>query len=181
MQYKYRQTVRGTISAAEIIAAYTEAFHIPWWRMVLSTLAALFGIGGIFRLADQYYQEMDEEAFEEFLKKDKTDLEKWVAEDFDCDDHEFRLHGAVHTDRYLAAMPIFITWVSWETTASWLSRIWQRLKRFVTGQRAGHAVMSYYKAGIVKIVEPQNDEIYQLKEFIRIYQVSDLRLDLLCG
>ena len=124
---------------------------------MLSTLATIFGIGGIFRLADATYREIDEGALGRFLEKDKTDLEQWVAEDFDCDDHEFRLHGAVHTDRYLAAMPIFITWVSW----------------IQDGQRVGHAVMSYYNDGVVKIVEPQNDDIYSVP--------SKYRLDLLCG
>ena len=172
-----RQSVRGTISAAEIIAAYQEAFNIPWWTLALSTLATALGIGGIFRLADEYYAEMDEEAFEQFLENDKTDLEQYKHLEFDCDDFEFRLHGAVHMDRYLAAMPIFITWVSWEIVSSpvkgFWGRVWQRFKHFVAGQRAGHAVKSYYCKGEVKIVEPQNDDIYAVP--------GSWRLDLLCG
>ena len=176
---RFRNTDRGTIQAAEIIAAYQEAFNIPWWRLLLSTLATALGIGGIFRLADASYREMTdagEQRLFALLEKDKTDLEHYVAEDFDCDDFTFRLMGAIHTDPELCAMPIFITWVSWLTAGSWVGRLWQRFKRFVTGDRAGHAVLSYYKTGIVcivKIAEPQNDGIYPVPE--------SWRLDLLCG
>lgn len=175
-QLRRRQKVRGAVNVADILTAYQEAFNIPWWRMLLSTLATTLGIGGIFRLADASYREMtdeDEQRFFEFLKKDKTDQEQYVAEDFDCDDFEFRLHGEVHKDLAFAAMPIFITWVSWEVTGNWFKRAWTRLKYFVTGARAGHAVKSYYKGGIVKIVEPQNDDVY--------YVPTNWRLDLLCG
>lgn len=141
-----RNTVRGTISTADIIIAYQEAFRIPLWKLVLDTIARLFGVGSIFQLADQYYQELDEELLFNFLEQDKTDLEKYVAEDFDCDDFTFRLYGLLHMDLRLAAMPIFITWVSWTKN----------------GQRYGHAVLSYYKDGEVHIIEPQNDEVYSV-------------------
>ena len=173
---RYRNKARGTVDATEIITAYQEAFNISWWSLLLSTIAQFLGIGGIFRLADASYREMteaDEQHFLIFLESDKTDLEKYVAEDFDCDDFTFRLYGELHKDPELAAMPIFITWVSWETPGSWFKRAWARLKAFVTGQRAGHAVLSYYKGAIVKYVEPQNDGIYSIPE--------RWRLDLLCG
>jgi hypothetical protein len=173
---KHRNTVRGTVNAADIIVAYQQAFNISEWRLLLSTLATALGVGGIFRLADASYLEMtdeDEQRLFDFLKKDKTDSEQYIAEDFDCDDFEFRLHGELHKDLDFAAMPIFITWVSWEITGSWLKRVWSRLKFFVAGQRVGHAVMSYYKDGKVKITEPQNDAVYNVP--------PDWSLDLLCG
>lgn len=160
MHFSYRKTDRGIVLAPEIIEAYRKAFNIPWWRMLLSSLATIFGIGGIFRLADASYQEMtneDEQYFLAFLEKDKTDLEKYVDSDFDCDDFEFRLMGEVHKDPKLVAKPIYITWVSWETPQG----------------RVGHAVKSYYKDGQIKIVEPQNDDIYNVP--------PAWRLDLLCG
>jgi len=168
-----RQKVRGGIGASEVIAAYQEAFNISPWRLLLDTIARAFGAGSIFQLADQSYAEVDEGVISEILDRDKTDLEQYKAEDFDCDDFAFCLMGVFHQDRRTAAMPIFITWVSWEIVGSWFKRVWLRIKSFVTGQRVGHAVLSYYKDGIVKIVEPQNDGIYPVPE--------DWRLDLLCG
>lgn len=168
-----RRKVRGTVNVADILTAYQEAFHISPWKLLLDTIARAFGAGSIFQLADQSYAEADEGVISEILDKDKTDLEQYKAEDFDCDDFAFRLMGAFHQDLRTAAMPIFITWVSWEVTGSWLKRVWTRLKSFVTGQRVGHAVLSYYKDGKVNIIEPQNDDIYPVPE--------GWRLDLLCG
>ena len=151
---KSRQTVRGAISAVEIIAAYQEAFNIPWWRLALDFIARLVGLGSIFQLADQYYREVDEELIRDILKADKTNLEQYQAEDFDCDDFAFRLMGVLHQNRDTAAMPIYITWI-----------------KFRDG--IGHALLSYYCKGEVKIVEPQNDDIYAVP--------GSWRLDLLCG
>ena len=142
-----RNTVRGTISAAEIITAYKKAFNMSWWQVLLSTLQ------GVFKLADQYYQVADESIILGILEKDKTDLEKYVAEDFDCDDFAFRLMGVFHQDKRTVAMPIFITWVSMP--------------------EGGHAVLSYYKNGKVHIIEPQNDEVY--------FVPKEWSLMLLCG
>ena len=178
-QERPRQTVRGGLSASEVITAYQEAFNIAWWRTIVDLLLRLFGFGGVFQLADASYRELDDDGEQRLLgllERDKTDLEEYKAEDFDCDDFTFRLMGEIHKDPVLCAMPIFITWVSWLTAGSWIGRLWQRFKRFVTGQRAGHAVISYYKTGvvsIVKIAEPQNDDIYPVPE--------GWRLDLLCG
>ena len=160
MNFRHRQTNRGTVSAADIIAAYQQAFNISWWRMLLSTVATILGIGGIFRLADASYREIDdagEQRFFMLLEKDKTDLEQYVVGDFDCDDFTFRLYGEIHKDLEFAAMPIYITWVSWDTPDG----------------RTGHAAISYYKDGVVKIVEPQNDDIYSVP--------IHWRLDMLCG
>lgn len=160
IRYRYRNTNRGKLTAGEIKQGYIKAFRIPRWRVLLSDVASLLGVGGIFRLADKTYREMtdeDEQRFLEFLETDKTDLEKWVAEDFDCDDFEFRLMGEVHKDKDFAAMPIFITWV----------RYWKG------GRRYGHAVKSYYKDGIVRIVQPQNDWVLDVP--------GSWRLNMLCG
>jgi len=157
---RYRQTDRGTVQAADIIAAYQAAFNIPWWRLLLSTLATALRVGGIFQLADASYREMtddEERRLYGFLEQDKTNLEYYVDGDFDCDDFGFRLHGALHIDLAFAAMPIFITWVSWETSEG----------------TVGHAVLTYYKAGKIKYIEPQNDIIKPIPE--------DWQLNLLCG
>ena len=148
-----RQSVRGTVSAAEIIAAYQEAFNIPWWKLTFDSIARLLGLGSIFQLADQYYQEIDEDLLFAVLDADKTDLEKYIAEDFDCDDFAFRLMGVLHQNRDTAAMPIFITWI-----------------KFADGM--GHALLSYYKDGEVKMIEPQNDTIHIVRKW---------ELWLLCG
>ena len=86
--FKRRQPNRGKVQAADIIATYREAFNIPWWRMLLSSLATLLGIGGIFRLADASYREITDAGelrFFMLLEKDKTDLEHYVVGDFDCE------------------------------------------------------------------------------------------------
>ena len=70
-----------------------------------------------------------------------------------CDDFAFRLMGVFHQDRRTAAMPIFITWV-------------------MTPQ-GGHAVLSYYVAGVVRIIEPQTDAIFPVP--------GGWELILLCG
>ena len=149
---RYRNTVRGTISSATIMEAYQKAFGMSWWELLLSSFQ------GVFRFADQYYQETDEGLILEVLRQDKTDLEKYVAEDFDCDDFTFRLYGIFHMNPLTAAMPIFITWVSMP--------------------QGGHAVLSYYKAvtttmGYVNIIEPQNDDVY--------FVPKEWSLMLLCG
>ena len=148
MYIRERDKYKGSIWAAEIIAAYQKAFNIPWWRMAISTIATALGVGGIFRLADMTYEEMtdeDEEYFIcDFLAKDLTDLETYVNVKFDCDNFEARLMGLIQCDLKLAAKPIYSTWVEY----------WEN------GIRKGHALLSYYKAGVVRTVEPQNDKVY---------------------
>lgn len=160
MIFRHRNTNRGTVQVADIIAAYRVAFNITWWRLALSTVATALGIGGIFRFADASYKEIDdagEQRFFALLAKDKTDLEQYVEGDFDCDDFVFRLYGEIHKDLELAAMPIKITWVSWETPEG----------------RRGHATITYCKNGVVKVAEPQDDAIYEVP--------IHWRLDMLCG
>lgn len=148
-----RQTVRGKIGAAEVIAAYQRAFDIPSWKLGLDSIARLLGLGSIFQLADQYYQEVDEDLIRDILLADKTNLEQYQAEDFDCDDFAFRLMGVLHQNRNTAAMPIFITWIKLD-------------------DGAGHALLSYYKDGKVKMIEPQTDVIHIVQKW---------ELWLLCG
>ena len=147
---RYRQTNRGTLPAAEIVLAYQQAFNIPWWRMLLSGLATLLHIGGIFQITDEFYEVMTDELeqyFLAFLAKDKTDLELYIDVKFDCDDFHFRLMGAIHMDKKLVALPIFETSVEWTTN----------------DKRIGHALLSYVKNGKVHMVEPQSDEVYPPK------------------
>lgn len=142
MKIKLRKVNRGTIGAADIITAYANAFGLPWWRILIDSALRLFHFGGVFQVTDQTYQETDEAVIKEILEKDKTDLEKYLAEDFDCDDFSFRLMGVFHQDLRTAAMPIFLTNV-------------------MTSQ-GGHAVLSYYHEGKVNIIEPQKDWIYNV-------------------
>jgi hypothetical protein len=143
-----RKKIRAGISSSDIISAYQKAFGMSWWQSLL----AMFQ--GVFKLADQTYQETDDNLIWEILKQDKTDLEKYKAEDFDCDDFAFRLMGVFHQNLRTAAMPIFIAWVG-------------------LPDGYGHAVISYYCSGFVHIIEPQNDDIYVVP--------SNWSLLLLCG
>jgi len=157
---QFRRRNRGDLTYQEIKRAYIKAFHIPPWRVVLSDIATLLSVGGIFRFADATYRAMtdqDEQRLFAFLERDETNLERYQHPDFDCDDFEFRLHGALHQDRDFAAMPIFILWVSWALEVG----------------RAGHALGTYYKDGEVKTIEPQNDKVGLPHDY--------WRLDLLCG
>lgn len=85
MKIRLRNTNRGTISAAEIITAYQEAFGLPWWRIAVDMVLRLLHLGGVFQLADATYQEADEALIKQILDEDKTNLEKYIAEDFDCE------------------------------------------------------------------------------------------------
>ena len=143
-----RKTIRAGVNSADIVTAYQEAFHMSWWQSLLSLFQ------GVFKMADQDYNEADEGLIRSILEQDKTELEQYQAEEFDCDDFAFRLMGVFHQDLRTAAMPIFITWVGMP-------------------DGFGHAVLSYYIDGIVKIIEPQNDDIYSVP--------SEWSLLLLCG
>ena len=132
------QPREGTIFAGDIIAAYKEAFNMSWWQLLLSTL------NGTFKMADPYYQEVDEEILAEILEKDLTDRVIYILHDRDCDDSTFELMGAFHKDSRACTYPIFITWVEWVQD----------------GQRYGHAVISYYHKGVVYIIEPQSDRVF---------------------
>ena len=143
-----RKTIRAGVNSTDIVTAYQEAFHMSWWQSLL----AMFQ--GVFKMADQDYNEADEGLIRSILEQDKTELEQYQAEEFDCDDFAFRLMGVFHQDLRTAAMPIFITWVGMP-------------------DGFGHAVLSYYIEGIVKIIEPQNDDIYSVP--------SEWSLLLLCG
>ena len=140
-----RKVKQGQISNTEILQAYQAAFGVTWWQ-------TLFGLVD-FELADQTYVAADVEKIEAILAKDMIEQEEYHAEEFDCDDFAFALMGAFHHNRDTAAMPIFITWVN--------------------TPRGGHAVISYYHEGVVKIIEPQNDKIFDIPK--------DWSLMMICG
>ena len=140
----------GTIYSGDIILAYKEAFRMSWWQSFLS----LFGT---FKMADAYYHEADESVIKEVLAKDLTDRKEYITETFDCDDFAFQLMGVFHKHETACAYPIFITWVEW----------------YEDNQRYGHAVLSYFIGGMVKIIEPQNDSVFSVPE--------GWSLNLLCG
>ena len=129
------------IPSVEIEAAYREAFRLPfsfWWHIFR------FPRNDSIFLADACYMEADEELIQMILDADLGDREEYEAEEFDCDDFAFRLMGIFHQNRETAAMPIFITWVSWPGAA--------------------HAVLSYYYDDQVRIIEPQNDRVFPVPE-----------------
>lgn len=132
-----RRPNQGTIAAQEIISAYTKAFKIPWWKMLLP---GIFGVS--FQLADQTYNPVDWGKLSEILEIDRTENQEYVAEAYDCDDFAYRLMGAFHRDRETAGMAIFITWVK--------------------TPRGGHALLSFYYQGDVVMIESQTDEIFDV-------------------
>lgn len=157
---RFRTPHRGAITYQEVKRAYIKAFKISRWRVLLSDIATLLRVGGIFRFADATYRQItdaDERRLFAFLEEDQTDLQRYKHPDFDCDDYEFRLHGALHHDRDFAAMPIFITWVHWHADGMWY----------------GHAVKTYYKDGVITTIEPQTDYVFVVP--------AHWRLDLVCG
>lgn len=157
-----RDIDRGIIPAAKIEEAYRGVFHLQSQHLCLGKrlirkairLITGFVVGNPFHLADTYYEPVREGLIARILQEDKTNLEMYIAEDFDCDDFTFRLMGVFHQNTETAAMPIFITWV-------------------LTSPTVAHAVLSYYVDGKIKIIEPQSDGVYQVPE--------DWVLLLLCG
>lgn len=129
-----RKTPRAGVNSTDIIAAYQAAFNMSWWQFLLATLQ------GVFKMADQSYDEASVSLINEILEQDKTDLEKYKAEQFDCDDFAYRLMGVFHQDLRTAAMPIFIIWIG-------------------LPDGYGHALLSYYKDNKVYLIEPQTDGV----------------------
>lgn len=143
------------MTSAEIQSAYEKAFNVSlpglWTRLMYAFVGQDWD--SPFEFADAEYDEADEELIQMIVEADIGEQEEYEAEEFDCDDFAFSLMGTFHKDREAAAFPIFITWVS--------------------TPQGGHAVLSYYSEGEVKIIEPQNDEIFNVP--------SDWGLMLLCG
>lgn len=152
IRLKPGNTVKGEILYSDIESAYREAFgmsDVGW----LQWLQRVFGFASEFQFADAFYKEVDEELIEMILDADMGDREDYETEWYDCDDFTFNLMGVFHQNPETAAMPIFITWVSM--------------------LEGGHAVISYCKDGVVRIIEPQTDEIYDVPD--------EWKLMLLCG
>lgn len=143
MELKPRNTIRGDVPASEIQQAYIKAFKVSWW-------ARFFGITKV-ALADATYSELDITKVKEVLSEDWTEKQKYVAEQFDCDDFAFALMGAFHQNVYTAAMPIFITWIITE--------------------RGGHALISCYYKGSIILIEPQTDAFVVMPEGCRLMLV----------
>lgn len=145
------------ISRKEAKKTYIRAFGVPFWRILISDVASLMKVGGIFRLVDAQYRvitDADERRFLRLLETDRTDREKWVQDFHDCDDFAFRLFGVIHQDIDFAGMPFFILWVEWTDT-----------------KRHGHYVVSYIKDGKVNVVEPQDDNVMDVPRHWRLREV----------
>ncbi len=63
------------------------------WTEIEKLLKEAFGEKCTLFLVDGKYRIPTLENFNKFLKEDKTDLYKYVAEEMDCDDFSFRLMG----------------------------------------------------------------------------------------
>jgi hypothetical protein len=123
---------KGEIPASVIRQAYIKAFKVSWCERC-------FGHCSI-KLADETYRQVNLNQISQILKDNKTNEQKYIDNDYDCDDFTFQLMGTFHSNIDTAAMPIFICWVS--------------------TPNGGHAVISFYHNGEIFIIEPQTDEIY---------------------
>lgn len=65
------------------------------WTVIQKLLKEAFGEKCTLFLVDGKYRIPTLESFQKFLKEDKTDLFKYIPEEFDCDDFSFRLMGQV--------------------------------------------------------------------------------------
>ena len=65
------------------------------WTVIQSLLKKAFGEKCVLFLVDGKYRIPTLENFQKFLKEDKTDLFRYIPEEFDCDDFSFRLMGQV--------------------------------------------------------------------------------------
>lgn len=126
----------GAIPSEDIIEAYKKAFKI--------TTNMLNEKRTCFHISDESYKPIDMEKLKQFLKDDPCNLQEYNLHDYDCDDFSFALMGALHMNREMAACPFFITWAD--------------------TPKGGHAVLTFYYDGEVKIIEPQTDEIFDIPE-----------------
>lgn len=155
---KPRQTKRGLIHYSEIVRAYRRKFRISFFNEPIPG----FFIGRVFRFADEYYREANENTIGEVLRADLTDRQKWIRQLYDCDDFTFSGMGAFHHNGLTAAMPIFITWIlilpDWAVGSRW-RRAWYWLKVLIGVEKPiGHSLLSFYRDGEVQLIEVQTDE-----------------------
>ena len=149
------------ITAARVQRIYSNSMEPDVeWRLpakLFMMLANYFNMEvrvSPYFFADGKYDDVDESAIMAVVNSDRTDEVPYEAEFFDCDDFSYSLMGALHKDARTARMPVFLTWV-----------------RLADGFY--HAVVSYPIGDGVKIIEPQNDFIFDLPDC--------WKLNLLCG
>jgi len=144
MNIKGRIRNRGNISVSEIKQAYIRVFNIGLCQRKRVC----------FHLADETYDEADIDLIKQVITENQANKALYITEKKDCDNFAFALMGALRgVDDRTCAMPIFITWV-------------------LTPEN-GHAVLSFYYKGTVKIIEPQLDSVFEVPK--------EWRLLLLCG
>jgi len=93
-----------------------------------------------FHIADEHYHLANVETIKKVIKEDIGDTVTYISDDFDCDNYAFSLMGALNRNFETAKMPIFITWV--------------------LTPEGGHALLSFYDKGEIKMIEPQDDSIF---------------------
>lgn len=138
---------RGAIPSSEIEAAYRKVFNMSGGGLIsrLIRLIAKVAVSSPFYFADAYYQEANEDLIKQVILENQADKAQYITEKKDCDNFAFALMGALRgVDDRTCAMPIFITWV--------------------LIPQGGHAVLSYYKSGAVKVIEPQSDAIFNVPQ-----------------
>lgn len=111
---------------------------------ILTLLKAEFGEECHIYLSDIDYNTVTKQELQRFLKNDKTNYNKYVADVFDCDDFSYRLLGEITIGAW-CDIPFGILWVD--------------------TPNGGHAVNVFVdKSRSVWIVEPANDNIFKLPD-----------------
>ena len=126
----------GEISNADLHQVLKEKLKGVWW---------FFSKKPVIYLVDRKYQLTSKSEVERFLKNDKTNLEKYVADFHDCDDFSWTLLGAINAG-------------AWAGIA------------FGFAFSKTHAFNIFCDGKEVYIIEPQNDMIWKPKDIPKKYK-----------
>lgn len=113
------------------------------WTVIQALLKEAFGEKCTLFLVDRKYRVPTLKNFQKFLKEDKTDLFKYVSEEFDCDDFSFRLMGQV-------------SYPGWSDIAFGIAVSQTHAYNCIVAEDAGQ--------NRVFLVEPQSDRIFLVPE-----------------
>jgi len=109
------------------------------WTVIQKLLKDAFGEKCTLFLVDGKYRIPTLENFKKFLKEDKTDLFRYISEEFDCDDFSFRLMGQV-------------SYPGWSDIAFGIATSMTHAYNCIVAEDEGQ--------NRVYLVEPQNDEVF---------------------
>ena len=113
------------------------------WTEIQKLLKEAFGEKCVLFLVDGKYRIPTLASFQKFLKEDKTDLFKYIAEEFDCEDFSFRLMGQV-------------SYPGWSDIAFGIATSQKHAYNCIIAEDGGQ--------NKVFLVEPQNDRIFLAPE-----------------